>query len=211
MAQQFTDGDWESPEREGPPIISFPLQDVGDTRTRMVQQRYTQDARFYTGASLDQVYPYEDLPNPRSLGMVYHLDSEYIGATMIAYTAVWCDVPGTRQDRQTITFNYQYATRDEDGIAQIVEIPLRVNAFVQVSYVRTANPGQILVKDAFRLVRIPGGIANFGVQSMDGKGNILAEPTDISRWKGNIWEIRELYVPNRQLGTGAAYISVGGD
>lgn len=211
MATTFTDGDWQTAERDGPPIVTYPLQNMGDTRARMVKQRFTQDARYYPrdGPRLGAGFPYDDvIPNHNSLRQVFHEDPIYLGATMIEFTAVWCDVPKDRVDTQTITFNYQFPYEDEDGIASLAEIAVGVSALVQVRYRHTANPAQIKIKQPFRYVRANRGIYNLGSRSTDGNDNILAEATQVNRWYGNIREIREMYVPPRTLGTQATYINI---
>lgn len=207
MATTFTDGDWTSAEAEGPPIVSFPLQAQGDTYARMVSRRYTQDARYYSGPSMGSRYPFNDIPNRRSLRMTSHADPEYLGATMVAFTVVWHDVPQNRIDMEGTTFNYQFPYQDGDGLPTIAEIGIRVTARVRISYIHTSNPAKIEIRQPYRFVRFGNGIVNFGLESTDGDGYILAEPTDVRRWNGDIWEVREMYVPKRELGGSTSYIS----
>lgn len=146
-----------------------------------------------------------------------------IGAGIVEWTRTWANVPSMIYEFPALNFSRQnYAVQtvpwagwmDTNGnlqtsfrtFATIEEWPEPTNGIVHRRFKRvpdTFSPAQLLAQCQpqipFRLVRVVDGrgtehMLQFGTQG-------VAEPTTVTRWMGEIREIRDVYVqPNLVLG-----------
>lgn len=210
MANEWVDGEWSTAQVDGEyPRLSFPLQAVGDTSTKMVKQAFIQKAANYRGFSIGSSYPFRNLLSfAKELMLVEHTPPTIAGGEYVRFEATWVTLPRTRYDAEDYPYTYQF-TRTVDSELQLGEVTQIVNSSVKVTYLKTDNPITIEVRRPLKYVRFPGSILATGGNGRSqnwtlSNGFILAEATSIERWMGNIFEIRERFVPPQTLGEALA-------
>ncbi len=188
----FHDGDYSAPTQHGPTITWV------DPVLRCTYHRKTfhQDEENFSAKPMSE-------PGPGGSYMVEEEEPKHIGGGIIEWDRLFMTVPPTRTEIEGYVYARQWVesvvSSDPDTPPQqaVVELPVPTVATVVYDYFHTDDPTSIEILFAFKLVQAGQSIFSVGDVGNSTEDLLLAEDTEVSRVRGNIWQRTKKYVPNQ--------------
>ncbi len=178
-------GAWTTATQNGPTVTSFdPLYRVKQYKVPMTQRAGNFSRVAIGTAGPGDSYLYEET-TPRA-----------VGADIIEWDRLYTEVPPDRYEAESFVYNQQINLG-----GKITEIPIPVNSVIKYSYFNTSDPTSITTEKAYKAVYVEseGSFIFYEVGSIPSGSTRLAEDESVSRWKGDIWEIKRREISNSSL------------
>jgi len=191
-----SDGVFTIPQQNGPDKYRLPFLDKGDSRSFEIIRKMRVAADSFTAPKLmskirwDGKYAY----------LVEMTDPQIVEPDLLEYELTYACVPFTRNEGTSTTFTIQYpsfgASYDwstPPPEPTITEIPLPMTGRAVYEYFIGAPPTLLAPKIAF----VNGTRVQYGGwnQAMFVPGaQILADDSDVTIYKGNIYQRRSVYI-----------------
>jgi len=111
------------------------------------------------------------------------------GGGLVTWERIYCEIPDDRTEYESYVHPYQFLQG-----TSILEIPVPLTSSIEYSYVKTTTPDTISILRAYLLVQT--GIYLYSLGTDPGASDpIIATDTTVTRWRGNIYEVKTRYVP----------------
>lgn len=111
---------------------------------------------------------------------------------VVQWELLFAEIPNPRTVAEPTVHNYQLQTT-EGGKITLSDLPIPVTSYVTYDYFETTDASKIPILTAYRAVTAGGLVIYMGAPP---SGEfIVAENSQIERWKGDIWERRTRRVP----------------
>jgi hypothetical protein len=137
---------------------------------------------------------------------------EDVGGGMVEWNQVYYQVPPNRSEFEAMSYNYtlQFVKDADTGIwiSSFEGFPfaLTVSTRLDFSYIKTNSPSSISIDQGWRIFKAGAAMCETGSTPISGtipsitvSSPYLGEDSQIRRWKGNIWEKRNRYVPYPEI------------
>lgn len=142
-------------------------------------------------------------------GITYYLvnesDPEDMGGGLLKWTRTYYQKPPNRTECEPIVYNYCIRNLiDADTgtpvfFAAGANFSMQVKSNVFIDYWATDDPSTIPLVYGFRLFKIDNALVLQGTEPGAGGGYYQGDDSEITRWKGDIWQRKNRYVPYPSL------------
>jgi hypothetical protein len=177
----YSDGTFTTATQIGPAIISRDEVTLSIITTLTMMQT----AADWVPRARDSLGP--------GFGLSYLVEETaptHVGGGLVTWDRIYCEIPEDRTEYESYVHPYQFL----QGDSTILEIPIPLTSSIEYSYVKTTTPDTIDILRAYLLVQ--NGIYLYSLGTDPGEANpIIATDTTVSRWRGNIYEVKTRYVP----------------
>lgn len=202
---------WTTARPDGDYVVQRPFFTQGDSSHKVISWPHVVARGSYSPLALDTAHP-----DDASALLVDERNFEDIGGNLTRFFRIYATVPATRSDYETFTHQFLTLYDQDDSGAVSVRITLRparsvtVTSRVEREYFNTSDPSTITLNTEFVPLRnINGNIverqyvasAETDIETIPNLSEylamdeVIAEPSELRRYKGNIWELSTRYVP----------------
>lgn len=187
----YYDGDYSTPTQHGP-VISW-LDPV--LRCTMYRITYHQKEADFAPLAIGTA-------GADSSYLVEEEEPKHIGGGMVEWDRIYMTIPPTRTEVEGYVYTRQWLVEtiiNGQPYVDLGELSLPVPSRVVFQYYHTSDPTEIEILRAFRYLRIGDGIYTTGSADNNTLTELLAEDSQVSRLKGNIWQRVDRYVSKASI------------
>jgi hypothetical protein len=197
-AAPYFDGDHTIANQEGP--IRYWQDEV--TRSRLYAVKVRQIASYWKALAISA-------PGPQGGFLVHESQPRAIGGPLLEWERTYADVPAAFSRCEMLTYPIQLivTTSGLESYSQsLAEIPINTPVQVNYSYALTTTAWDGVTFPVVRkctIVMVGPLFYHVGSPPTLPATNVQGADTEISRWKGDIYQARNmiLNVPDLELGT----------
>lgn len=175
----YYDGDYTAAEAVGPAVLRIdPV-----TQSEIVTQKYHQIATHYEGSLRSSVLAASPFS---SYYFVEESTPSIVGGEVLEFERTYAALPSSRNESEPYTYHGQQTVG-----TLIIEYGVATTARAAFDYHISTDGTDVELIQPYKLQIIDGVIYASGT---GGGGELVAEASSVSRWRGNIFERKTLYV-----------------